>query len=269
MKYIDVHAHVFPDHIVHKVIDTLQDFYGYKWQGLGTPGDLLISMDDAAVGRSIIFSAATKPEQVQSINDYIASLVRAYPERFTGFGTLHPDFPDIPAEMERIRSLGLKGLKFHPDFQQIRIDAPEMNVIYEAAGTMPILFHVGDRRFDYSSPRRVVSLLERFPGINIAAAHMGGYSEWENAWKYLIGRKDVYLDISSTIGLIPAEEVRRMVDAHGADRVLFASDYPSVNQTQAIADVMSLGLDDEALELIFWKNAECWLSGSAAQVPPR
>ena len=41
MQYFDTHAHVFPDHIVEKVIDTLQDFYQFKWQGKGIVSDLL------------------------------------------------------------------------------------------------------------------------------------------------------------------------------------------------------------------------------------
>lgn len=256
MKYIDVHAHVFPDNVVEKVICALETFYGYKWLGRGTPADLLDSMAEAGITRSVIFSAATKPEQVCHINDYIASLQRANPDRFIGFGTLHPDFPEPEAELERIRSLGLQGLKFHPDFQKLCIDQPEMMRIYRAAGEdFPILFHVGDRRFTYSSPKRMAHVLDEFPRLTVIAAHMGGYSEPENAWKYLIGR-NVLLDVSSTIGKVGTDEIKRMIEAHGVDRILFASDYPAVRQKRAIEDVLSLGLTPEENEKIFFRNAE-------------
>lgn len=257
MKYIDAHAHVFPDHIVEKVIGALQDFYGYKWQGKGIVSDLLESMEEAQITRSVIFSAATKPEQVESIHDYIHSVLNAFPGKFIGFGSMHPAYSNVKNELKRMRSLGLKGLKFHPDFQQFRIDQKEMFAIYEAAGPeIPILFHVGDKRFQNSNPERLAKVLDSIPGLTVIAAHMGGFSEWESAWECIIGRRDVYVDISSTIGHISPEETAKMVRAHGADRVLFASDYPAVRQKQAIADVLSLNLSNEENELIFYRNAE-------------
>lgn len=258
MKYIDTHAHVFPDHIVEKVIGSLQDFYGYTWQGKGIVSDLLDSMDEAGITRSVIFSAATKPEQVESIHDYIHSVLTAFPGKFIGFGSMHPAYRNVKDELKRMGELGLKGLKFHPDFQQFQIDQKEMSAIYEAVGPdMPILFHVGDKRFQNSNPKRLAKVLDSFHGgLTVIAAHMGGFSEWESAWECIIGRRDVYVDVSSTIGHISAEETAKMVRAHGADRVLFASDYPAVRQKQAVADVLSMNLSNEENELIFYKNAE-------------
>lgn len=259
MKIYDIHTHVFPDNIVGKVIHQLEDYYGFAWHGKGVPGDLLDSMAEAEIHTSVIFSSATKASQVCAINDYIAGLVNAHPGKFIGFGTLHPDFPDCAAEIARIRKMGLRGLKFHPDFQQLYIDSPEMTAIYRAAGNdFPILFHIGDCRTDFSSPRRLANVLEKLPHLTAIAAHMGGYSEWDQAWKYLIGR-NVRLDISSTIRMIGKEDVVRMVRRHGAERVLFASDYPSLRQKEAVEDVLSLGLTDRENELIFEKNAESLL----------
>lgn len=257
MKYIDIHAHVFPDHIVEKVIDALQDFYGFKWQGKGIVSDLLKSMEDAQISRSVIFSAATKAEQVESIHNYIHSILEAFPGKFIGFGSMHPAYKNFKDEFKRMRELGLQGIKFHPDFQQFAIDQKEMMPIYEAIGPdMPILFHVGDKRFRNSNPAQLAKMLDSISGLTVIAAHMGGYSQWDEAWEKIIGRKDVYVDISSTIGHIRPEETAKMVRAHGADRVLFASDYPAVSQKQAIADVLSLNLSPEENELIFHKNAE-------------
>lgn len=256
MKYIDMHSHIFPPGVAEKVIDTLENYYHSHWEGTGELDDLLRNLRQARISRSVIFSSATKPSQVVPINDFISRLQSQYPELLIGFGTLHPDFEDIAGETERIRALGLRGLKFHPDFQQFCIDDPVMDPIYEAAGdTLPLLFHVGDCRTEYSKPERLLNVHRRFPKLKLIAAHMGGYSEWDRAWKYLIGT-DVLLDISSTIKFLPAEEVRRMVEAHGADKVLFASDYPGTLQSRAVRDVLSLGLSGTENEMIFHLNAE-------------
>lgn len=170
---------------------------------------------------------------------------------------MHPAYKNFKDEFKRMRELGLQGIKFHPDFQQFAIDQKEMMPIYEAIGPdMPILFHVGDKRFHNSNPAQLAKMLDSISGLTVIAAHMGGYSQWNEAWEKIIGRKDVYVDISSTIGHISPEETAKMVRAHGADRVLFASDYPAVSQKQAIADVLSLNLSPEENELIFHKNAE-------------
>ena len=239
MKYIDMHSHIFPPGVAEKVIDTLENYYHSHWSGTGELDDLLRNLRQAHISRSVIFSSATKPTQVIPINNFVDRIQREYPELLLAFGTLHPDFPDYEREIVRIREMGLHGLKFHPDFQQFRIDAPCMDGIYRAVGdSLPLL-----------------NIHKKYPALKLIAAHLGGYSEWDRAWKYLIGT-DVWLDISSTIKFIGPEEARRMVRAHGADRVLFASDYPGTNHAQAVADVLSLGLTPEENEKIFYRNAE-------------
>lgn len=263
MKYevIDVHSHIFPDNIAERVIDYLEGYYHFKWGGTGTVDDLLKSMDSGGVGRSVVFSSATKSSQVEAINTFIGSVCAKYSRRFIGFGTVHPDYPDFGREFERMKGLGLCGIKIHPDFQQFNIDAPEMLRIYDVIGdSMPILFHVGDRNTDFSSPRRLAHVLDEMPYLRVVGAHLGGYSVWEEAWKYLIGR-DLRLDISSVFPHISYEEGRRMVLAHGLERVLFASDYPAVRHDRAVEDVLAMGLSEVENEMIFHKNAERMLGG--------
>ena len=135
------------------------------------------------------------------------------------------------------------------------IEQEVVNICRAAAPDFPILFHVGDKRFDFSSPCRMSHLLELVPEMTAIAAHMGGYSEWEEAWKHLVG-KNVYFDTSSTFSFLEPQEVKRIIAAHGVDRVLWASDYPAATQKQAIADLMQLDLTPEDQEKIFHRNAE-------------
>ncbi|MBR4957338.1 MAG: amidohydrolase, partial [Lentisphaeria bacterium] len=107
MKYIDIHAHVFPPAIAEKAVHYLEDYYHFSWEGNGLAEDLLGNMDLAGVQRTVIFSSATKPEQVEAVNNYIAGLCRMYPERFTGFGSLHREYAGYREELVRMRELGL------------------------------------------------------------------------------------------------------------------------------------------------------------------
>ena len=256
MKYIDIHAHVFPENVASKVVPQLEAYYNIKWQGSGIFPDLVKSVEEAGVERTVIFSPATKAAQVTAINDYIASLCRQ-DERFWGFGTLHPDFPDVEQEIARFASLGLRGLKLHPEFQTFYIDDPKMERIYRAVGaSMPILVHMGDKKLDYSAPERLAKVMDRMPELVFIAAHFGGYYRWEEAKKYLFGRKNLYIDTSSCFQDISYAEGRKMVRLHGADKVLFATDYPMVRAAKAIEDVFKMELTDEENQLIFYKNAE-------------
>ena len=259
MKYLDVHSHIFPDKIAPKVVQFLTEYYHFPWQGTGVLSDLTASLDEAGIDRTVIFSSATKPAQVETINRYIAGICAAQPDRFIGFGTMHREYRDYRAEIGRMRELGLKGLKFHPDFQDFDIDDPAMMKIYEAAGPeMVLLFHVGDPKCEHSAPERLARVLDALPGLRIIAAHMGGYSVWERARASLIGR-DVWLDTSSCLPHLDVGEMARLAREHGLDKVLFASDYPAVHHARAIADVLALGLSQEEQEMVFHRNAEALL----------
>lgn len=257
MKYLDVHCHIFPSAIAGKVIDALESFYGYHWQGTGALDDLLRSIRRAKINKSVIFSSATKPAQVPAINQFISTLLKQYPELFIGFGTMHPDYPHFKEEIRKMQEMGLKGFKFHPDFQQFCIDDEKMLPIYEEASRagMPLLFHIGDYRTPYSKPERLLRIHKMYPELKLIAAHMGGYSEWDRAWKNLIG-KEIYMDVSSTMFALSPREVRAMIEAHGVDKVLFASDYPAVCHRKAVEDVLRMGFSQEDNEKIFYRNAE-------------
>ena len=261
MDLFDIHTHIFPDHVAERVIAQLEGYSGFKWEGTGVYEDLISSMDEAGVRRCTIFSCATKPEQVENINNYLASLQSEFPDRILCFGTMHPEYPEPEKEIARLKGMGLKGLKIHPDFQRFKIDDPKMLRIYEAAGdTLPMLFHIGDPYQDYSAPKRLGKVLDMRPYLKVIAAHLGGYRAWEEGKRHLVGREGLYLDSSSSIGYLPVEEAKKIFLDHGCERVLWGSDYPARRHNKAVEDIELLKLTLEQEEMIFYKNAEKLLS---------
>lgn len=61
---------------------------------------------------------------------------------------------------------------------------------------------MGDKKLDYSSPCRLKRVLEDIPELRVIAAHMGGYSRWNEAFS-LPASDNLYFDISSSLGIIP------------------------------------------------------------------
>lgn len=251
-RVIDFHNHAFPEKSERRAIRYLEKHYSIDIPRKGDFQNLIASANSAGISYLVLLASATHKTQVKSENDWIASLSRG---NIIGFGTLHPDYRDCLGELERIRELGLRGLKLHPDFQGFNIDDPDMYYIYEAipAG-FPVLMHVGDENLDSSSPRRLARVLELFPHLTIIGAHLGGFGRWDEAWKYLVG-KNLYLDTSSCLWKLGPHEATDIIRAHGVDKIVFGSDYPVGSHTEEVNRFLSLPLTEDEREKILWKNA--------------
>ncbi len=260
---IDAHAHIFPEKIAQKATEGISGFYdGMKMDSHGTLRELLEKGQKAGVDRFIVQSVATVPEQVTSINNFISESVRLYPDKLIGFGAMHPDFPDIEGEIERMISLGLRGIKLHSDFQQFNIDDERAFPIYEAAqGRLPILFHCGDNRSDRSSPERLLKVAERFPRLIIIGAHLAGWTMWDKGARIFQDfaktdpRGGIYTDCSSSLYAMPPEHAAELIRMFGANRVMWGTDYPMWNAEEELERFARLPLTEREKELVLCENA--------------
>ena len=257
---IDFHAHIYPAKIAEKASKNIGLFYNTQMCYDGSPEKLLESGRKIGVEKYIVHSTATVAHQVEAINNYIVSEVNLHKE-FVGFGTIHPDYEDFENELKRIKSLGLRGIKLHPDFQKFQVDTPGMDDVYEVIAElkMPVLVHAGDYRYDFSGPKRILHVLEKHPSLIVVAAHFGGYTEWDNAMEYLVGQR-VWFDTSSTLWKLPVEKADEMIKAHGFEKFLFGSDYPMWDHEDELKRFLRLSLSPEEREAILYKNAEKLLS---------
>ena len=264
-RVIDFHTHAFPEKVVERAMEHLEEVYQTKAPFDGRVGTLLRHMDESGVDISVILPVATKPSQVESINTWAAEVQS---ERLVCFGALHPDYPRPRAEIRRMRRMGLRGVKFHPNFQEFHPDDERMFPIYEALAEegLVVLFHAGNdmrpRERVFASPERIAKVAERFPGLRLVAAHLGGYLMWREAEEHLVGHP-VWLDLSYVFAALPTREVARLVRLHGPDRVLFGTDFPFARQDETIERVRSLGLSEAELGAILGGNAERLLFGPA------
>lgn len=252
MKIIDCHAHIFPDVIASRAVDNLEGHYKMPWQKKGTLEDIKDSLKGSGIYKAVIIATPTKPSQVINNNNFLHSIDGG---QFICFGSVHPDYEDCKGEIQRVKDMGLHGFKFHPDFQAFNIDDDKALAIYEEIGpSYPILLHTGDETLDYSHPRRLARVLEIFPKHTFIAAHLGGYSAWEDSKKYLLG-KNLYIDTSSSMCKLNNDQMVELIRLHGADKVLFGTDYPAVGHLYEVERFKKLDLTEEEQEKILWKNA--------------
>lgn len=88
----------------------------------------------------------------------------------------------------------------------------------------------------------------------IVAAHLGGHAQWDDVEKYLVG-KNIYLDTSMGFEYFPDEQFLRIVQNHGAAKVLFASDSPWSNARTEIEHFKALPLSEWEKQNILCDNA--------------
>ena len=262
MPIIDAHAHIYPDKIAPRAVPAIGTFYLVPMQGEGTADDLLARYGECGITHAIVHSVATTAKSVPTINSFIADQCTQHPE-FIGFGTMHQEFEDVEAEVDRALALGLHGFKLHPDTQQVNMDDPRLMDFYEViAGRVPLVLHTGDYRYDYSSPRRLVKVLKTFPDLVVNAAHLGGWSIYDVGYDVLhedlLGEERLFVDASSAFAFTGRRHMRELVRMWGADRVMFGTDYPMWQPAQELNEMMNCNLTDDELEKILWKNAEAF-----------
>ena len=253
-EIIDAHTHIFPDKIAEHATVNIGRFYNLPMNSDGISLKLIQSGDEIGVKKYLVCSSATSPHQTESINNFIAEECSKNPKLF-GLGTAHPLSENVEADIEQVKKLGLHGIKIHPDFMKINADSPENFKIYEIIeGVMPVLFHCGDDRYDYSSPKRIANIHKNFPKLKILSAHLGGYQKWDEAEEYLKGLENVCFDISSSMAFMPPEHTAHMINAYGAENCLFGSDFPMWSIKKEADRFLSLGFSEEQNRLVFGQN---------------
>lgn len=254
---IDFHVHCFPDELALKAVPTLAQRAGVPAQLDGTISCLKKSMKKSGVSRSVVLSIATKPSQTEKLNNWSAEI---QDEEIISFGSIHPDYANWKDELKRIKEMGLKGIKYHPDYQLFYVDERRMFPIYEYTFELGliIVFHAGvDIGLPapyHCTPDRLLNLVKAFRGGRIVAAHMGSYSYWDDVERFLVG-EDIYFDTSYSLGWINDEQAKKIIKNHGYKKILFATDSPWTDQTAEIIKLKQLGLDEHVENAILAENA--------------
>ena len=278
---IDIHTHTFPDKIAAATLDKLKHLSHTIPFTDGTAAGLAASMARAGVDRSVVMPVATSPRQVPHVNDASARMNELGAQTgVLSFGCMHPDFDGWKEELARVRDLGLKGIKLHPQYQDTDFDDPRYLRILDRCGELGlvVLTHagldIGMPGKDNCAPEMVARALEQVGPVKLVLAHMGGWRQWDRVEALLPGT-GVYLDTSFSLGeitplddghyrpgdlpLLDEAAFLRMVRKFGADRVLFGTDSPWDDQGAALARLRALPLESAELDAILGGNARALL----------
>lgn len=254
MKIADIHAHIFPEKLAEKASHSIGSFYGVPIEREADMPRLCAEDKLAGITRCAVSNSATNASQVRNANTFLAEAVRGH-DGYLAFGTIYPGMDGFEEELDRMLELGLRGVKIHPDFQKLAIDDERGIETYRAIARrdLPVLFHMGDDRYDFSSPERLTNLLRRVPELRAVAAHFGGWRSWTRSLAHLQTESVLY-DTSSTLGMIDRDMVLRFIDAIGPDRLIFGTDFPMWSPKEELNRFFSLGLSESDQQKILYGN---------------
>lgn len=261
---IDFHTHVFPDKIAKSSVEFLGQKAGIEYCFDGTVKGLLKKMEESGLDIAVSLPVLTKPTQFESVLRFAAEINDEFKDkkrRIVSFAGIHPDCEDIDAKMALVKKSGFKGVKIHPDYQGEFIDCEGYIKILQAAKEYDLIVvtHAGyDAGYPDEKvkcpPELVKKVIEKVKHEKFVLAHYGGNERWEEVLKYLCD-ENVYFDTAYTLHAISEELFKKILFAHGKDKILFATDCPWEEVLPAVNRLKSFNLGKENEDSIFYKNA--------------
>jgi len=257
---IDFHTHTFPEKIAASAVKKLADISHYTPVSGGTEAELLAQMDKFGCDVSVIAPVATSIKQVSSINKNIKNT-----DRLITLGAMFPEHPEFEAELDLLKSKGVRGVKLHSEYQNFRCDEKRMYPIYDALSQrgMFVLFHAGldiGLPAPYGTcPDQTARVARDFPNLKIVAAHFGGFDMYDAVCEHLCGLENVWLDTALCAYNMPEESFDKILSLHPTERILMATDWPWRSVGDTIKWIKEKNMDERVKDAILGENARVLL----------
>jgi len=270
---IDCHTHIFPPAVAGGRDEYLRrdagfrEIYTRRDAELATAEELLASMDAAGVDVSVACGFGwADAELCRMHSDYLLEAAAVSAGRIIPFCTVQPADSDARDDLKRYAARGARGLGELRPLQQgySLIDSSEADHLAWAADAydLTLLFHCSEP-LGHVYPGKTGLPVEQigrfaadFPGVAVIAAHWGGglpFYALMPEMKAALER--TYFDTAASGFLYDSQVYARVIELVGAEKIVFASDFPLVSQEQALAELREAVLDDDARRLIEGENA--------------
>jgi len=271
---IDFHNHFYPDKIAAAAIEKLTTCADIVAYTDGTLSGLSEDLTKSGYDLGVVLPVATAPKQVENINTRAVAVQEQFPNLIS-FASMHPDYENYKDEIFRIKELGLKGIKLHPDYQNTFFDDEKiLNILDEAfKNDLIVVVHAG---LDIGLPdpihtgvEQIIKVLDIFKdrAQKLVLAHTGAWGQWDEVLEKIAG-KNVYMDISFSLGstkrkstgeelkLLDDDLLVKIVRKHGVDKVLFGTDSPWGDHKMMLDKFLTLPFTKEEQDKILYLNAK-------------
>ncbi len=205
-------------------------------------------------------------------NEYVAGLVKRYPQTFIGFAGVDPWKGKVAIQEVKvaIKDLGLRGVKFQQAAQAFfpsdqRCDPPREKI---AELKVPVLFHMGNTGYGAGAPGGdgirlkfcrpipyIDDLAADFPELTIIGAHPAW--PWQDEMLAVAMHKaNVYIDLSGWSPKYFPPSLVQYANTFLQDKCLFGSDHPYLTPERWLSDFDKIQMKPEVKEKILLGNAK-------------
>ena len=271
---IDFHTHILPPRLKEdRESYTGRDpcfevLYASPNARIATADDLVANMDEEGIDISVVLNIGWADHELcRETNDYIMEAIAKYPDRLVGFCAIQPLAGDRAArELERCIEGGVKGIgELRCDTQGFDMTDPDiMAPVAELAVRHGLVFlthasepvgHTYPGKGEIG-PDILYRFIRNFPELTVVCAHWGGGLPFYGLMPEVgTALANAYFDTAASPFLYRDDIFQHVAGILGPDRILFGSDYPLIRQNRIVKSIRSLGLDEEAREMILAGNA--------------
>jgi predicted TIM-barrel fold metal-dependent hydrolase len=283
LKAIDIHAHFSTKENNLATMKFARGLAAYYMKREVTEDQVLaFSKSDEAMAQDFIdagvkgilvgWDAETNTGEPPMSNDYVASMVKRFPEAFIGaYGCVDPwKGKWAVMEAERcITELGLMGLKFQAAAQGFYPNDHRFYPLWEKCLELgaSVQLHTGSTglgagmpggggiKLKYTRPIPYIDdVAADFPDLKIICLHPS-YPWQDEAIAMAIHKPNIFFDLSGYAPKYFPEVFKKEIRSRLQDRVMFASDYPILPFARLFSEWEAEGYSAEILEKVYYKNA--------------
>lgn len=319
-RVVDVHTHFLPQALVGALerrdalpMITREGDQGLIHYGQGNVhpilpqmGDLerrLADMDEQGIDVAVLsvnvpgtdwFPAADGPAVAREVNDELADMVAAHPDRLAAMATLPMQDPQAAAaELERTHALGFSGGMVFSNAAGRPLDEPACEVVFDTAARLgvPIYMHptypltastldayaliptLGFLFDTTTAALRLVfgGLYERHPDFKLVVSHVASLIPYVAARVDYEAERHIHVGGWGKLTVPPSEHLRLLYADAVCDspatlrlateflapgRMMYGSDYPFWDPDRATATLAGCGFDPETLRAIESRTAD-------------
>lgn len=253
------HAHTFPKEIREN----------------GTVEALKRYMDQCGIDKCVAYSTFIKILRENGVeynpNRRLYEEIKSFPD-IVGFGTVDATADNIEDQIDEIASFNFRGIKVHPQAQQLPLDSKKAFRIYKKCEELGLFisFHSGIHWYRLKDNH--VSLFDEvafhFPNLRFSMEHIGGYSYFNDALAVMVNNKKhglqprVYAGWTSIAGTRSAwsindEQLYALLEQTTENNSIFGLDFPYNNREntcKAIERIRGLDIPESTKEKILGLN---------------
>lgn len=218
---------------------------------------VVASMDRLGISKILCSHLLCMSRDAEYGNAKILEAMQEFPNRILGYVSVSPYEPEVVAKnVGHWISEGFSGLKLH-NANGFSYADPAYLPAYEIANAqrLPVLYHTWGNNKEFNE---IMQVTEKYPDLPILLAHTGSANESayiEMARKF----PNIYLELA--LSSAPLGLVDRLVQAVGAEKVVWGSDVNFINQAQQLGKVIGAMISEADKAKILGGNAAKILAG--------